>query len=97
MPDYLYLTHPFRDGFFEQPTRAEEKIMDERLQYLQRAAEAGIVVLAGPCLDQTFDIVIFRAANDAAARQFMFTDPSVTKNVMLAELHPLHISLLGKD
>jgi uncharacterized protein len=93
MPEYIYLTHPFRDDFFEQPTPEEDNIMEEHFQYLKQATEAGIVVLAGPCLDNTFGIVVFHAGDDNAALQFMFNDPSVKRNVMMAELHPMRISL----
>jgi uncharacterized protein YciI len=93
MTEYLYLIHPYRDGFFEQPTPEEDIIMEEHFQYLQRAAEGGTVLLAGPCLDNTFGIIIFFAENDQAAHTFMFNDPSVKKNVMMAELHPMRISI----
>jgi uncharacterized protein YciI len=93
MPEYLYLIHPYRDGFFEQPTPEEDIIMEEHFQYLKQATEGGIVLLAGPCLDNTFGIIVFLAENDEAAHTFMFNDPSVMKNVMMAELHPLHISM----
>jgi uncharacterized protein YciI len=96
MSEYLYLTHPFRDGFFEQPTSEEETIMEEHFQYLQQATALGTLVLAGPCLDNTFGIVVFRAGNDQAAQDFMFNDPAVQKNVMMAELHPMRISLQGE-
>jgi uncharacterized protein YciI len=96
MPEYLYLTHPLRDGFFEQTTPEEDIIMEEHFQYLKRATDAGIVLLAGPCLDNTFGITVFTARNDEAARSFMLNDPSVLKNVMMAELHPLRISLRGQ-
>lgn len=96
MPEYIYLIHPFRDGFFEQPTPEEELIMEEHFQYQKQAAEDGIVLLAGPCLDDTFGLIVFRSENDDTARDFMFNDPSVKKNVMLAELHPMRISLQGK-
>jgi hypothetical protein len=52
--------------------------------------------LAGPCLDDTFGLVVFRAENDEAANTFMFTDPAVKSNIMAAELHPMRISLHGK-
>jgi uncharacterized protein YciI len=96
MPEYIYLIHPFRDGFFEAPTQAEDTVMEEHYQYLQKATDSGTVILAGPCLDDTFGIVILRAENETAARAFMLNDPSVQKNVMMAELHPLRVSLLGK-
>ena len=96
MPEYIYLTHPFRDGFFEQPTSEEDAIMEEHFQYLKKALEAGVIVLAGPCLDATFGIIVFHAENDNAAHVFMFNDPSVKQNVMMAELHPMRISLQGQ-
>ena len=96
MPDYIYLTHPLREGFFEQPTPLETTVMEEHFQYLKQATEAGRIVLAGPCLDDTFGIVIMHAEDDAAAQAFMFDDPAVLKNVMMAELHPMRISLKGQ-
>jgi uncharacterized protein YciI len=96
MSEYIYLIHPFRDGFYEQPTSEENSVMEAHFQYLEQATEAGIILLAGPCLDDTFGVIIFRAKNDESARAFMFNDPSVKKNVMMAELHPMRVSLKGK-
>jgi len=96
MPEYLYLIHPYRHGFFDTPTPEEEAILDEHFTYLKKAAETGTVLLAGPCMDDTFGLVLFRAENDDDANAFMFDDPSVKKNVMVAELHPIHISIRGQ-
>jgi uncharacterized protein YciI len=95
MFEYLYLIHPCRHGFFDSPTPEEESILDEHFAYLKKAAEEGIVLMAGPCTDDTFGLVVFRAENDQAANAFMFADPSVKKNVMMAELHPMRISIRG--
>jgi uncharacterized protein YciI len=96
MPEYIYLIHPFRDGFFENPTTEEKAILDEHFAYLQEAAEAGITILGGLCTDDTFELVILQAENEEAANAFMFADPSVKKNIMAAELHPILISIRGK-
>ena len=96
MPEFLYLIHPFRDGFFAASTPEENAVMEEHYAYLKDGMAAGRVLLAGPCLDDTFGLVILHAADEAAARAFMFNDPSVAGNVMAAELHPLRISLAGK-
>lgn len=96
MPEYLYLIHPYRHGFFEAPTPEEAAIMDEHFAYLQQAAANGALLLAGPCLDDSFGLVVFRAEDDQAANAFMYGDPSVKKNVMAAELHPLRVSLRGR-
>ena len=93
MPHYIYLIHPFRDEFFNQPTPAEEAAMEAHFTYLQQATQAGTVLLAGPCLDDTFGLVVFAAADEAAAQAFMYNDPSVKANVMMAELHPFRVSL----
>jgi uncharacterized protein len=95
MAEYLYLIHPYRHGFFESPTPEEGAIMEQHLQYLQKGVAEGRVLLAGPCLDETFGVVLLRAANEAAASAFMFNDPSVKGNVMAAELHPMRISLVA--
>jgi uncharacterized protein YciI len=96
MSEYLYLIHPYRHGFFAEPTPEEETVLEEHFQYLNRAAEEGTVLLAGPCTDDTFGLVVFRAENDEAANAFMFNDPTVKKNVMVAELHPMRVSIRGK-
>ena len=95
MPHYIYLIHPLRHEFFDQPTPAEEAAMAAHFEYLKQATAAGTVLLAGPCLDETFGLVVFQAEDDQAARAFMYNDPSVQANVMMAELHPFRLSLLG--
>lgn len=96
MPEYLYLIHPYRHGFFDDPTPEEQSVMDEHFDYLKQAAADGTVILAGPCLDDTFGLVVFCVENDDAANAFMFNDPSVKKNIMAAELHPMRVSITGR-
>lgn len=97
MAEFIYLIHPLRQEFFENPTWQEEAAMDDHYKYLQKATDAGTVLLAGPCLDDTFGVVVLTAENEAAARAFMLDDPSVKRNVMMAELHPMKISLMKKS
>ena len=93
MPEFIYLIHPMRHEYFDSPTDHEEQVMDEHFAYLKRATERGMVLLAGPCLDETFDIVVISAKDNIAARDFMLNDPAVKRNVMMAELHPMEITL----
>jgi uncharacterized protein YciI len=95
MPDFIYLIHPLREGFFEQPNEEENTAVDAHYQYLQTGKENGQVLLAGPCMDQTFGLVVFHAKDETSANEFMMNDPSVQSNVMVAELHPFKISLLS--
>jgi len=94
MPDYIYLIHPLRHEFFDNPTPQEEAAMEAHFEYLKKAIADGMVLLAGPCLDETFGVVVFTADSDETARNFMLNDPSVLSNVMMAELHPMKISLI---
>ncbi|MBM3153082.1 MAG: hypothetical protein FJZ96_12925 [Chloroflexi bacterium] len=96
MPEYNYLIHPYRHEFFDNPTPDETSAMQAHFEYLQQALKEGILVLAGPCLDETFGLVVFHAEDDAAANAFMLNDPSIRAGVMMAELHPMRISLLAK-
>jgi uncharacterized protein YciI len=94
MPEYIYLIHPVRHEFFEDPTPREEAVMEAHFDYLKEATSKGVVLLAGPCLDETFGVVVIRVESDADAREFMLDDPAVKSNVMMAELHPMRVSLM---
>jgi len=95
MPEFIYLIHPFRHEFFENPTPQEDAVMDAHFEYLKQATEQGMVLLAGPCLDETFGVVVLTADNETKAREFMLNDPSVKSNIMMAELHPMRVSLIS--
>ena len=94
MADYIYLIHPLRKEFFRSPTPLEVQVMEAHFEYLKQSITDGTLVLAGPCLDETFGVVVVRAENDEKARAFLLADPAVKSNVMTAELHPLKISLM---
>lgn len=97
MPEYIYLIHPLRHEFFESPTPQEVAVMDEHFEYLKQATQQGEVLLAGPCLDETFGVVVINAEDDEAARSFMLNDPCVKSNIMVAELHPMKVSLMSSS
>jgi uncharacterized protein YciI len=97
MPHYIYLIHPLRHEFFDKPTPAEDATMQAHFQYLSLGINTGSVLLAGPCLDETFGLIVLQAEDEAAARDFMYHDPAVKANVMIAELHPFRLSLKSWD
>jgi uncharacterized protein YciI len=88
------LIHPLREEFFDNPTEHEETAMQEHFEYLKEGVKSGQVILAGPCLDNTFGLVVLQVGDEIEANAFMMSDPSIKKNVMMAELHPFKISLL---
>ena len=93
MPNYIYLIHPLREEFFSNPTKEENDIMQEHFNYLKAGIQSGKVILAGPCLDDTFGLVVFQAEDEVSANAFMMNDPSIRKNIMMAELHPFNVSI----
>ena len=95
MPRYVYLTRLTRPESFERPTAHESAIIGTHFEHLKAATEAGQMLLAGPCLDGAFGIVLFEAASDEAARAFMASDPAIQGGVMTGELHPIRVSLAG--
>jgi uncharacterized protein YciI len=95
MAEFIYLIHPYRHEFFGSPTELEEAAMEAHFEYLKMAASQGTLLLAGICLDETFRVVVISAENEQEARDFMLNDPAVKSNVMMAELHPLKVSLRG--
>lgn len=91
--DYLYLIRPVRHGWIDGMTPAEETIMEAHFQYLQGKLQEGVLLLAGPCLDRAFGIVLLRASSLSEAEAVMHQDPAVAGGVMTAEIHPFRISL----
>jgi len=47
-------------------------------------------------MDKRFGLVIFEAGSEAAAQEFMRSDPAVAGGVMTATLHPYSIALQRK-
>ena|ERR1700730_12232435 len=92
--EFVYVLTPVRPNFIEDINEAEQAIMREHFLYLQELINEDRLVLAGPCLDGAFGIVIGKAESDQAARNIMENDPAVVKSVMTAELHPFRISLM---
>jgi uncharacterized protein YciI len=80
-------------------TEADKAAVSQHFQRLQQATAAGRVILAGRTNepgDKTFGLVIFEAVDDAAAQQFMESDPAVVAGVMTATLHPYAVALQRK-
>jgi uncharacterized protein len=96
MEEFVYLIRPVRDGFIETMSEDEGAIMGRHFQYLKDLLSDEKLVMAGPCLDGAFGIVVFRAETIDAAREIMDHDPAVLNGLMSTELHPYRVSLLQK-
>ncbi|HPF71048.1 MAG TPA: YciI family protein [Candidatus Krumholzibacteria bacterium] len=101
MPQYMYVLKPVRPGMLaEGPTPAEERIVGEHFAHLQALVARGVVHLAARTLTtgpETMGICILTAADEAAARGYVQSDPAVAENVMTAELFPCRVALWGRE
>ena len=97
MPTFVYVLKPHHSSLIEEMSPAEELVASQHFEYLQRALGERRLVLAGPCLDGEFGIVVFRARTQEAALEFMSNDPAVKGELMTARLHAFRISLMEKD
>ena len=80
-------------------TKEDNAAVGAHFNRLKAAVAEGKVLLAGRTeepLDQTIGLVIFKAADEAAAREFMNADPCVVTGVMTATLHPYGLALMAK-
>ncbi len=89
---YICLIRPTRAGFTEQMLPEEVEAMQAHSAYLDRLLNDTTFHLIGPCLDRAFGVSIFEAESLEAANQLVAHDPAVERGVMIAEVHPFHIS-----
>jgi len=99
MPEWIYFLHPPRENFATTMTDAERRVWAEHFEHLKRQLAYGFLVLAGPTLGrQNTGIVVFEAADHAAAQQIMEADPAIKGGFARGELRPFRVSLLrGRD
>ena len=80
-------------------TKEDNAALERHFARFQEATKSGQLILAGRTKepgDKTFGIAIFRAADEAAAKKFMESDPAVVGKLMTAELHPFFVALPRK-
>jgi uncharacterized protein len=95
MEEFVYLIHPVREDFIQSMTQDEREIMERHFNYLNDLLSEEKLILAGPCLDGKFGIVVYRAESMEAAREIMDNDPAVLNGLMTGELHPYRVSLMA--
>lgn len=93
MSTFIYVLRLIKPESFDNMSPEEEKIINEHFERLKKGLDEGTLILAGPCLDGAFGIVIFRAKSLKEAETFMNNDPAVKTGIMTAELHPFRVSL----
>lgn len=90
---FIYLLRPIKANFLATITPEEQAIMKEHGLYLQNKLKEKSLILAGPCADTTFGVVLFEAESAEEAKKIMENDPAVKNGAMNSELHPFVLSL----
>jgi uncharacterized protein YciI len=81
-------------------TEADNAAIGAHFQRLKAATAAGQVILAGRTNEpgeKTMGLIIFTAADEPTAREFMDADPCIVAGVMTGTLHPYGIALMKKS
>jgi len=98
---FIYVLHLVPRLHDDKAWTVEDKAaVDRHLANFKAAVQSGQLILVGRTRepgDKTFGIAIFEAADEAAARKFMETDPAVAGGVMTTELHPFAVVLQRKN
>jgi len=83
-----------REGWPENMTPEEEKVMSDHYYYLKDLIKMKKVYLAGPVFEPVFGLIILAVDSEKEARDIMDNEPSVKAGVHTYELHPMRASLL---
>jgi len=98
---FIYLFEAVRPELVTDPdawTERETRIAEQHFAYLQRATQAGIVLLAGRSQDGVGPaLVILEADSEEEARRFMESGPFVVHGLMRAHLHPYRAALVRRS
>ena len=99
MAEFIYVLRPVRADMLETGlTGREGAALADHFAYLQAQAARGVVRLAGRTVTtgpETFGIVVFEAADEAAAHSVVRNDPAVRDGIMTAEVWPFRVALVG--
>ncbi len=74
-------------------TEADLEVANRHARYIDEAAVAGVVLMAGRSQDWVGPaVVVLEAEDEPAARAFMESDPFVAEGLFRAGLHPFRIA-----
>ncbi len=83
-----------RPDWPEKMTESEEKIMVEHYDYLKELTAKKKIILAGPCFEPVFGLIILQTESEQEAKELMEKEPSVVSGLHTYELNPMRVSLL---
>ncbi len=92
--EFIYFIEPVRATFNEDYTEDEAKIVAQHFAYLQALLAGGRLILAGRTTEERpTGIVVFEAADLAAAREVYENDPAVKAGLFKGRVAPYRVAL----
>lgn len=82
-----------REGWPDEMTAEEKRIMVEHYHYLVDLTNEGKVVMAGPCFG-LFGMIVLEVDSEKEAKEIMAEEPSVVQGVHTYEMYPMKVSLM---
>jgi uncharacterized protein YciI len=92
----LCLAKTPRPTFLQDMTPEEADTMRRHGMWLKGLLEQGRLLLAGPCLDNSYGVAIFKAASVDEVRALLEEDPAKTLFAGY-ELHPMRVGMLRAE
>ncbi|MFH2002640.1 MAG: SRPBCC domain-containing protein [Planctomycetota bacterium] len=94
MHQYVVKLIGTRPGWPDQMTADEMKVMHDHYYYLKDLVAEKKVILAGPCPEGRYGLIIIQVASEQEAVDLMDREPSVKGGVHTYEMEPIHVALL---
>ncbi|MBD3233673.1 MAG: hypothetical protein GF315_08100 [candidate division Zixibacteria bacterium] len=84
-----------REGWPEDMTDEEVRVMEEHYEYLKNLTLKKKVLAAGPCFDGNFGLIILQTSSKDEAIEIMENEPSVVSGVHTYEIQAMKVSLFA--
>ena len=84
-----------REGWPNDMTAEEQRIMSEHFEYLKDLVDKKKVLMAGPCFDPVFGLIVLRVDSREEAVSIMDNEPSVKQGVHTYDLNEMRVSLMA--
>jgi len=93
---YFIELHGTRDGWPDNMTAAEAKIMNEHYEYLKELTIKRKVLMAGQVFSK-FEMIVLAVYSETEATKIMDEEPSVVKGVHTYTITPMTVSLMAQS
>ncbi|WP_160723625.1 YciI family protein [Bacillus sp. USDA818B3_A] len=92
--EFLAIGKAKRENWLATMTDEEKEVMTKHSEYVGKMFSEGRIVMAGPCVDGAYGLIIYKAESFASAQEMYDNDPAVKAGIMEMELHPFRVAVM---